>query len=105
MFGPLRRRYLAWRVRRYTVAVERLEEVFGQVRSGGDVYLDLARQMDLAKPWELATLAMMRSADEKQIRAMELLLLARAARLTRYAVLVATLSVLVAAVAIATQMA
>ena len=100
--SAIRTWYLKRKRSRYVVTPERQQQIF-EVQEGEDPYLGLARQMDLAKPWELAALAMMRRGDEGQIRAMELILLAKYTRLTRLAVVAATLSAAAATVAVVVQ--
>lgn len=87
-------------MKRYTVSKERDAKIF-TVREGKDVYLELARQFDQAKPWELSALAMMRSGDEPQVRAMELLLLSKATRTARAATIAAAVATIAALASVA----
>ena len=105
MLKKSRTAYFRCRASRYRVSPERQREIFPPIVEGEDPYLALARQMDLAKPWELAALAMMRHGDAGQIRAMELILVAKYTRLTRLAVIAAVLSAAAATIAIAIQVA
>lgn len=82
------------------MTTERNAELF-TLAPGEDPYLGIARQMDMARPWELAALAMMRHGDEGQVRAMELILLAKYTRLTRLAVIAAAASAAAAALSVA----
>ncbi len=82
-------------MKRYTVSDERNAEIF-TFREGEDPYLQLARQFDQAKPWELAALVMMRQGDEGQMRAMELLLLSKSARAARSATIAAAAAAIAA---------
>jgi len=58
-----------------------------------DRYLYLGRQMEVARPREVAALYMMRSKDKSQQEAMQLIQEARTAMWTRRAVFAAVLSV------------
>jgi hypothetical protein len=60
-------------------------------RPNEDPYQWVARQLDIANPFEAAWLMLIR--DDKQRQAMEVLQQARTARWTRWAVVVALLSV------------
>ena len=64
-----------------------------ELKEGENVYLALGRQMEIARPHELAALYMMRSGDEAQKEAMMLVQEAKTAVWTRRAVFAAVLSV------------
>ncbi len=72
---------------RYTVSPERRAE-FDQ-RPGEDVYQWIARQIDMATPFEATWLYLLRSGDESQRAAWEFHRSAVSARWSRIAVLVA----------------
>lgn len=73
---------------KYTISPERLKEFERRKAVDGtdeDVYIWLARQINMATPHELTALYLIRS-DEKQHRAMELAMAANEAMWTRRAV-------------------
>ncbi len=90
-------------MKRYTVSPERKAAIF-TVRPGEDSHIELARQFDQAKPWELAALAMMRKGDEGQVRAMELLLLSKATRTARTATIAAAVATIAAIASVAVSL-
>jgi hypothetical protein len=72
---------------RYTVSPERQAEF--EQRDGEDVYQWIARQIDMATPFEATWLYLLRSGDQNQRAAWEFHRAAVTARWSRIAVLVA----------------
>lgn len=87
---------------RYTVSAARQASLFDQ-REGEDPYQMIARQLAMAKPFEVAWLMLLRD-DENQLRAMEMLQLSKSVFWTRIAVVLAALSFPISATALAVSM-
>jgi hypothetical protein len=84
---------------KYRVSAARQKELFDQ-RAGETPEQMIARQLAMATPFEVAWLAMLRGGDEKQIRALEMLQLARAVWWSRAAIVSSAGGVLVSVLAL-----
>lgn len=88
--------------KKYGVNEKRQKDLLEQ-REGEDAYQMIARQLAMARPFEVAWLMMIRAGDEKQLRAMEMLQLSRTVFWTRLAVILAAASFPLSVVALIVQ--
>ena len=84
---------------KYEVTEARQRELFDR-REGETGEQMIARQLAMARPFEVAWLTMLRGGDDKQMRALEMLQLARSVWWSRAAIVASTAGVLVSVVAL-----